>query len=255
MKSQSDGMKKIEIVSSYEIRELLDQEKKPELFFKSKIPSLDRAIEGFSSGELIVISGPTKGGKTLLAQTLTHNFLEQQIYSLWFSFELPSREFINRFPDLPLFYLPRHLKRSAIKWLQDCIVQSLEENRTRVVFIDHLHFLFDIARSRSPSLEIGSIVRGLKSLAVDNNIVIFLMCHTSKLHPEKEPDAESIRDSSFVGQESDSVFILWRVKDSEGVYGNKAILKVEYHRRTGVMGKKVKLQKIDGLLKEVTDEQ
>jgi len=254
MKDQNHGTRKIEIVSSYELKQLLDEEKKPELFFKTKISSLDKAIEGFSGGELITISGPTKGGKTLLAQTLTHNFLEQQIYSLWFSFELPPKEFISRFPDLSLFYLPRHLKRNAVKWLHNCILQSLEENRTKAVFIDHLHFLFDIARTRNPSLEIGSIVRELKSLAVDNNIVIFLLCHTSKLHPEKEPDAESIRDSSFVGQESDSVFILWRVKDSEGIYGNKAILKVEYHRRTGVMSKKVKLQKIDGLLKEVVDE-
>ena len=179
----SDSMKKIgslkdyqgddQIITSYDLQESVKQEV-PLKVFTSKLPSLDKAINGFQPGELIAISGPRKSGKTLLAQSLTTNFIDQDIKSLWFSYELTSRQFIERFPNLPFFVLPLKLKAYALDWVQDRILEALTKYGIEVIFIDHLHFLFDMARSKSVSIEIGQIIRWLKTLAIELNLVIFV---------------------------------------------------------------------------------
>lgn len=115
-----------------------------------------------------------------------------------------------------------------------------------MIFIDHLHFLFDLTHTRNTSIEIGQVIRSLKTMAIDLNITIFLLCHMAKLDPYQEPSDDNIRDSSFVAQESDAGLLIWRDVKTE----HEAWVKVCYHRRTGVLEKKIKYLKIDGLLKE-----
>ena len=102
---------------------------------------------------------------------------------------------------------------------------------------------------RNPSLEIGQVIRSLKMLAVDKGFVIFLLCHTTKSRPD-DLSHESIRDSSFVAQESDSVFMIKRTPE-EGETATR--LRIEFHRRTGAMEKTVDLIKVNGFLEERTD--
>jgi len=235
------------IISSHEM--VLKLREKPEsvINVKSFIPSLDNAIEGFREGELIVVSGPTKQGKTLLCQSFTASFVKQQYYPLWFSFEVPVRQFLNQFPKLPLIYLPEKLKPHALPWFEDRVQESFQKYHTRIIIVDHLHYLIDLARIRNPSIEIGQIIRQLKGLAVSGEFIIFLLCHTTKGVSDDNLSFESIRDSSFVSQESDSVFMIKRTpKDGE----TSARLRIEFHRRTGVLEKIVKLIKVGGYLVE-----
>lgn len=240
-----------EIVSSFEMEIRLKKHRQDMLNVQSNIPILDKAVEGFRDGEVIVISGPTKNGKTLLAQTLTYEFAKQNQFALWFSFEVPTKQFISQFKDLPLFYIPMVLKPNSMNWLEKMVLEAFEKYNTRIIFIDHLHYLFDLARVKNPSIEIGTIIRRLKTLAVQNNFVVFLLCHTKKAERANgELSYESIRDSSFVSQESDSVLLIQR--DMKNPESNDAWLKIEFHRRTGIMSKKVRLRKIDGYLKQIT---
>lgn len=259
MQSLDDLMKKTsslldykgddEIITSLDMQDIIRKE--PVLkTFNSKIPSLDMAIKGFEPGELVAVSGPTKGGKTLFGQTLTINFEQQDVRSLWFSYELTSRQFLNRFDEIPFFLMPKKLKPYALDWLQERILEAIVKHSIQVVFIDHLHFLFDMAQSRNASIQIGQIIRWLKTLALELNIVVFILCHFQKIPLDREPDHTNIRDSSFISQESDTGLILWRVKSSE----NHAWLKVCYSRRTGVLEKKIPIVKIDKVLREATDE-
>lgn len=247
LKSLKDYTGEDEIISSHELKLKLDATQgKMYVQVKSGLPSLDHAIEGFQDGELIVISGPTKQGKTLLAQTFTYNFYQKNIHPLWFTFEVPPKQFLSQFPDLPLMYMPTKLRPYAMDWLEDRIMESFLKNNTRIVFIDHLHFLFDMARLRSPSIEIGTVIRKLKTIAINNNFVIFLLCHTTKGKSEQTLSYESIRDSSFISQESDSVLM---IKRTDGV---GADLRVEFHRRTGALEKLIHLEKKHGYLVELT---
>jgi len=235
------------VVSSQEILLKLKQEPESVIDVKSFIPSLDRYTDGFREGELVIISGPTKQGKTLLGQSLTNAFVRQQYYPLWFSFEVPAKQFLSQFSQVPLIYMPSKLKPHALPWFEERVYESFEKYHTRIIFCDHLHYLIDLARIRNPSIEIGQIIRRLKSLAVSGNFIIFLLCHTTKGSSEDSLSFESIRDSSFISQESDTVFMIKRTP-KEG--DNRARLSVEFHRRTGVIEKRVDLIKINGCLVE-----
>tara|TARA_B100000315_G_scaffold235154_1_gene249820 strand:+ start:2354 stop:3142 length:789 start_codon:yes stop_codon:yes gene_type:complete len=236
------------VIDSFEMKSIVDE--RPELpVFNSAIPSLDKYLKGFMPGELIAMSGPRKAGKSLLAQTLTYNFFKHDVRSLWLQYELPDYQFINRFPELPLFVMPKKMRIYSMDWLHNRILESIAKYGVRVVFIDHLHYLFDIARSRNTSIEIGQVIRTLKTICIDLNITIFLICHMRKLDPFTEPSDDAVRDSSFVAQESDVGLMVWRDIKTE----DQAWLKVCYSRRTGVLEKKVKLIKTDGFLKEQTD--
>ncbi len=243
--AEYDGEDKV--ISSQEMSIKLKDKPESVVNVKSFIPSLDNAIEGFREGELIVVSGPTKQGKTLFLQSLTASFVRQQYYPLWFSFEVPVRQFLGQFPTLPMIYLPQKLKAHALPWFEDRVHESFEKYHTRIVVCDHLHYLIDLAKIRNPSIEIGQIIRQLKSLAVSGEFIIFLLCHTTKGASEDNLSFESIRDSSFISQESDSVFMIKRTPQ-EGE--TTARLRVEFHRRTGVMEKIVNLIKVNGYLVE-----
>ncbi|MGD0625086.1 MAG: hypothetical protein ABSB32_10250 [Thermodesulfobacteriota bacterium] len=239
-----------QVVSSHEFALRLKENPDSIIRVKSLIPSLDVGIEDFRDGEVIGISGPPKTGKTLLAQTLTVNFAKQQYFSLWFTYEVPARQFLSQFPEMPLIYLPSKLKAHALPWFEERVQESFLKYHTRIIFIDHLHYLIDLARLRNPSIEIGQVIRRLKTLAVNGGFIIFLLCHTTKgARENNDLSYESIRDSSFVSQESDTVFMIKRTPD---VGENTAKLRVEFHRRTGVLEKVIDLVKVNGLLQEQT---
>jgi replicative DNA helicase len=234
------------VVSSEEMMLHLSKTRTARVSVKSGIPLLDYYCDGFRDGELIAISGKTKNGKTLLSQTLTVNFERKGHHALWFTYEVPAHQFLNQFPEVPTIYMPMKLKFHDMNWVDERIRESFDKYRTRIVFIDHLLYLVDMARTRNPSLEIGTIIRLLKLMAVNYEMVIFLMCHTTKGREGVE-SYEDIRDSSLIAQESDSVFMVKRVPD---INENAARVRVEFHRRTGVMEKVVGLIKKDGLLFE-----
>ena len=181
---------------------------------------------------------------------LTSEFTKQNAFPLWFPYEMPPKYFLQAFPELPLFYLPRKLKMHTMDWIIEKMNESFRKYHTRIVFIDHLHYLFDMARVKSPSIEIGTIIRRLKLTAVNRGYIIFLLCHTRKGASINEKlSYELIRDSSFVSQESDAVLMIAR--NLKNPKSNEAWLRLEFHRRTGVLNKVIELVKIGGYLHEM----
>ncbi len=144
--------------------------------------------------------------------------------------------------------MPAKLKAHAMPWFEERVYESFAKYHTRIIFVDHLHYLIDLAKLRNPSLEIGQIIRALKTLAVHGKFLIFLLCHTKMgASAEDNLSYESIRDTSFISQESDSVFMIKRTP-KEG--DDTARMRVEFHRRTGVLEKSVDLIREKGYLVE-----
>lgn len=245
-----------EIITSQQAKHELAQ-RKDEIFsvrFKPQFfPSLVNAVHGFQEGELIIISGPPKAGKTLLAQSLTYAFSQNDIDSLWFSYEVPTRQFVNSFPQdlFPKFFLPRQIHANRIDWFEERSLEAWQKYRNRVVFIDHLHFLFDMARVRNASLEIGAYVRRIKRFAILHGLIIFLVWHLTKVEPGQDINYNHLRDSSFAAQESDTIFMIRRLLNDKGEAGHEAELKVAFHRRTGIIGRRIKLKESGGYLWEM----
>ena len=238
------------VLTSFELQDQLCSEKtEPHVNVRSGIPGIDYACDGFRDGELIIISGPTKNGKTLLAQTFTVNFSKNREYACWFSYEVPARQFLEQFPVLPLFYLPVKNQSQDFSWFMERCIEAFFKYNTRIFFIDHLHFLVDMAKVSNPSLEIGAIVRRIKRFAVENDFVIFLLCHIKKTEGE-DISYRDLRDSSFIAQDSDTCIMIKRTPKT-GI--NAARARVEFHRRTGIMEHVVELEKQHGLLREVVN--
>lgn len=247
--SQYDGEDRV--VTSFELNDKLQGEKRePHVNVRSGIPGIDYACEGFRDGELVIISGPTKMGKTLLAQTFTASFSKQKEYACWFSYEVPARQFLEQFPVLPLFYLPSKNTAQDFKWFMEKCMEAFFKYNCRIFFIDHLHFLVDMARVNNPSLEIGAIVRRIKRFAVENDFIIFLLAHIKKNEGE-DLSYRDLRDSSFIAQDSDTVIM---IKRTPKLGMNTARARVEFHRRTGIMEWVVNLEKQHGYLREIITE-
>lgn len=242
------------VVDSFEMRDILQD--KPVLPTYKTIPALDKHIEGFMPSEIITVSGPTGGGKTLFCQTLTYQLQKDGCIPLWLQFENTPEEFHRRFSTLglPFFVQPLKLKQNSVSWVEDKICEAIVKFSARCIFVDHLHYLFDIYKSRNSSLEIGQIIRSLKLMAVEYNIFIILMAHMTKIPDGKEPAMGYLRDSGMIAAESDTVLIVWRDPEIE----NGGIIKPTKARRSGKIDmpsrrRLVKVRKIDNVFREVDE--
>lgn len=225
----------------------------------SGFETLDNILEGFREGSVNVISGPTKQGKTTFCQSLTINIGKKGIKSLWFPFDTPGDELIDRFETLPLIYLPKkNPVEKKLDWIESKIIEGLAKYGTRVVFIDHLGMLTRSTSSTSNySTEISSIMMELKSIAIRWRVIIFLNHHIRKLPRGETPNYEDLKDSSAVASDSDTVLMIWRKKSKQDgiiVHENKSIVSVETNRRTGKTGLIHLIHKGDHFIEESLEE-
>ncbi len=212
----------------------------------SGLGKLDELVEGFHRGDLITVTAPTGMGKTSFCQFLTSNFSKVGVKSLWFSYEVPVVKLLQKFGEnIPEGYTPKILTDRKMIWIETRIIEAIAKYNTSVVFIDHLHYLFDMSFAKNASLAIGDIMRDLKILAKKYNVVIFIIAHTTKIGENDIVSLNSLRDSSFVGQESDYVIALWRVQKKQNlsdkqefgiVYEDSTVISVVKNRYTGSLG-------------------
>jgi replicative DNA helicase len=238
------------------VQEAYEDEKKNQrpVFFGTGIGSLDCLIGGFKKGHLIVITGMPKRGKTTLAKTITKNNSDK-VKMLWFSFEESIYEFYQDIDPCD-FYVPRKLKYKDMSWLEERILESKIKYKTEVVFIDHLHYLFNLTSSmQNVTLLIGDLMRTLKRIAVDNELTIFVLAHTKKVEGNRIPRAEDVRDSALIANECDKMFVVHRDR-TEGQIGMTSMspetkVVIELDRQNGKnMGYVLTLDFEDNLLKD-----
>lgn len=242
------------VVSSHELAAALKDTDDSVFKVKTGVPTLDRLHDGgLEAGELIVVTGPTGEGKTTLLMSITKNMAEEKVNSVWFTLEVTPRQFIKKITskegELPLFYLPKENIDNQIEWLEERICEAKVKHNVQVVFIDHLHQIFSMAKmdKTNMSLEIGDLTAKIKSLALNYNVLIFLIAHTKDdpTGSAREPRKEDIRDSGLISRLADSIIGVWRVPQDEkidstrrkaiGEDDTKAKVRLFKNRRTGRM--------------------
>lgn len=228
------------LISSFELAEKI-KTRPEELKIMSGWSGLDSILKGFRLKQLITIAAPTKSGKSSFCVDLTGRLKEYN--PLWFPFEEGAEELIQKFLDRneqpPLFYTPETTKVNNLDWIEEKIIEAIAKFDSKIVFIDHLHFIVPFSQERQ-DLKIGETMRALKGLAKKWDIVIFLIAHLKKTKLDTHPDLEDLRDSSFVAQESDTVIMIWRQtekgKKGEVVITDNVNVSVQANRRTGKTG-------------------
>ena len=213
---------------------------------------------GFREGQLIILSGSTKNGKTTVLRTLTTNFTKKGYKSLWFPYEESYEEMLARYSGKVDFYIPKVLDSGNIDWVEERILESKEKFGTQIVFLDDLDNLKDTSVLRQANMNlpayIGGIIQKLKNIARDNRMIIFLTCHIKKndWSSNKLPTSEDIRDSGSIPQKADTVMMILRKRDlksPERLYLDGNILGVIENRYNGKTGK-IDLTFENGIFKE-----
>jgi replicative DNA helicase len=86
---------------------------------------------------------------------------------------------------------------------------------------------------------IAKTMRELKGLAKKWDILIFTVCHLQKAKMDSQPTLEDLRGSSSIGQEADTVILLWREMKKEGgqvIISNNVNVSIQANRRYGSTG-------------------
>jgi replicative DNA helicase len=262
-----DGSDRIVSADEYE---KLKKEKAQNPLQLEKLAKLSGMFEGFFPGELFTIAGYTGSGKTLLAKTINYDIMNQGKKTMFISYEVNP---ISLFPieqDLKeeFLFLPLELKTMSVPWIIDRIFEARIKHFISAVFIDHLHFIVDMALTNNMSLNIGATMRHLKQAAINLNVTIFVLAHTGQ-PKDGPPTIADIRDSSFIGQESDGVILVHRISNFEeqqlnfNCFDNSlkkqnneydlnfAMATVAKARRSGVFKKNIVMQKSGFYLAEV----
>lgn len=227
-----------------------DEQRPSSEVFPCGIELFDNAMDGgFRGGDLVVISGQTSHGKTTFSQFLTINQSGQGVPSIWFSYEMSTFYLGEQFSKMGvdtrsedfLVYAPSKLDRWSIEKSMKIVREAISEYGCKFIFIDHLHYLIPLNQSINTSLLVGGVLRELKSLAVETDTVVCLLAHTKKLAAGEELNLDSMRDSSLIAQEADSVFLVQRIKNpkkamvevSGNIYSNITKIELAKVRRTG----------------------
>jgi len=191
---------------------LLDENKKSHKGFSTGFPSLDNLLRGgLRPQQLIVLSALTKSGKSSFAVDMTAKMME--LNPLWFPFEEGVEELSEKFQDrgepVPNFVSPKSMRPYNLQWVEERIVEGIAKYGSRVVVIDHLDFVVPYSADRH-DLRVSEAMRTLKGIAKKFDIIVILICHLTKAKMDTQPTLEDLRGSASIGQEADTVILLWR---------------------------------------------
>jgi replicative DNA helicase len=232
------------VVSFQEIAEKIKLEK-DEYRIMSGWQGLDDILKGFRLQQLVVVSALTKSGKTSWLMDLTTRI--KNTAPLWFPFEESAYELVRKFLEIgeepPRAFTPETMtggtkRLTMFDWIEFRIVESIAKYGTKTVFIDQLDFIVPMGGDNH-SLRVGQAMRDLKALAKKWNVTIFLICHLAKARMDTQPTLEDLKGSSSIGQEADTVILLWREMAREKgqvVITDNVNISVQANRRTGSTG-------------------
>ena len=199
---------------------------------------LDRLTGGFLGGQLVIVAGRPKMGKSIAAATFALSAIDQGAAVLFASFELRADELADRLvsmqsgvplSDIALGCTNEATQEAAAKLSDDLIIITgrsfgLEELCTRckriksqranlgLVVVDLLTHLKTRAKERR-ELEVATISRRLKVLAQELDVPVVAVSQLS-LEVERRkthrPTMTDLRESGALEQDADKVLLLYR---------------------------------------------
>lgn len=202
--------------------------------FETPWKGVNKLIGSMSKGDLIVVSGREKVGKSTFALNILLDFsLKKNIPSLYYCLEMRPERIITKVIS-NLRFLPRsqitkddidvieakyrrkpfymgHSYNFTVDKIFETIRDSVIRYGIEILVFDHLHFL--VRSITNVSSEIGNVVRKFKLLAEELKIIVILIAQPKKIQSGKvRMTINDLRDSSSIGQDGDTIIILHRNK-------------------------------------------
>lgn len=224
--------------------------------FPTGFKRLDECILGGArGGDLILLSGLSKHGKTQVSLQMTKSFSDQAIPVLWFSFEMPisslkwrfSNMYQNDFDEKDLLcYMPKKNVSDKVEWLENRITDANKRFQTQIVIVDNLDFLTIEQKYGDDKLTMQKRIVGmLKRIALELDVVVILNAHVTKLpQGQRRPKMSNIYGASETYKLADLILFVFRKQEQSeqesrssqpaDVFSNEAELIVDGNRLTGI---------------------
>lgn len=227
------------------IHEALDPSQKSKDAFSTGFSIFDMAMEkkgrkGMKDGDMMIISGKSGHGKTLMSLNLIKNFLDNGVPSVLFSYEVIIDNAYETFLEMglekkPNIYVPAKNVTGDVEWIKEKIKEADKKYFAKVVVIDNLDFVTskNLKNDDYRRNEITNIVETLKTFALEEKKIIILLAHIIKTK-DKQLANEDIADCRALVNIVDYIMFVGREVDREGdVVGNNGIAKLTKNRYTG----------------------
>ena len=116
------------------------------------------------------------------------------------------------------------MTNQTVKDIYKRVRKSKEErpNELHVVMIDHLGLIESHSKGERHDIQIGAITRYLKMMAVNEELIVILLCQLSRgveQREDKRPTLKDLKNSGNIEEDADDVWMLYRddyyIKDTE----------------------------------------
>jgi replicative DNA helicase len=175
---------------------------------------LDEMTEGFEPGEVMILTGHTKHGKSKLAANLAWNVAQQGKNVMFINTEMTKMQVARRMNGMAKDDSPTKGKiymndRADLEAYDvTALMERAKEMGCDMVIVDHLHFF---SRSTdNQTNEISKITKEFKEAAVQYELPLLLLCHIKQGDTTKRPTLESLKGSSSIAQDADIILTVWR---------------------------------------------
>jgi replicative DNA helicase len=120
---------------------------------------------------------------------------------------------VRTLSTLPIFIYDQFV--TSISSVSDKCRQLVRENNAEVIFIDYLQLMGTFNRRNNRETEISIVMRELKNLAKELNIVLVVASQLSRQVENrpggsKRPQLSDLRESGSIEQDSDKVLFIYR---------------------------------------------
>ncbi len=176
--------------------------------------NLDDLTEGFEPGEVMILTGHTKHGKSKLAANLAWNVAMQGKNVMFINTEMTKLQVARRMNGMSKtdektpgkIYLNDRADIEAFDAV--AIMEKAKELGCDMVIIDHLHFF---SRSTdNQTNEISKITKEFKEAAVQLELPLMLLCHIQQGDTSRRPTLQMLKGSSSIAQDADMVITVFR---------------------------------------------
>ena len=140
-----------------------------------------------------------------------------------------------------LLYPPKRTTTGKLDWIKKKIEEAIKKFDTKFVFIDHIDFLTPskLETSDQRRIMLRDICSELKTMAIEKNVIIFLVAHVKKVQ-NRQIEMQDIAESSGIYQLADCVMSVTRLNRVENVdkikievATDKSIARILKNRITG----------------------